>query len=62
MTLTIFDWIIAAIFLVFLTYGGVLCKKFVSVVSNLMKKDDNPFKWAHDTLKLWRDDEKGIDF
>ena len=43
-------------------YGKDVGKKFISVVSNLMQKNDNPFKWAHDTLKLWRDDEKGIDY
>jgi len=43
-------------------YGKDAGKKFVSIVSKLMQKNDNPFKWAHDTLKLWRDDEKGIDY
>jgi len=43
-------------------YGKDVGKKFISIVSNLMKKNDKPFKWAHDTLKLWRDDEKGIDY
>ena len=43
-------------------YGKDVGKKFISVVSNLMQKNDNPFKWAHDTLKLWRDNEKGIDY
>ena len=28
------DWIIAALFLVFLTFGGVVCKRFVSEVSD----------------------------
>ena len=43
-------------------YGKDVGKKFISVVSNLIQKNDNPFKWAHDTLKLWRDNEKGIDY
>src|SRR3989338_2946039 len=43
-------------------YGSDVGKKFISVVSSLMENDDKPFKWAHDTLKLWRDDEKGIDY
>lgn len=43
-------------------YGRDVGKKFVSIVSKLMQKNDNPFKWAHDTLKLWRDNEKGIDY
>ena len=43
-------------------YGGNVGKKFISVVSKLMEKNDKPFKWAHDTLKLWRDNEKGIDY
>ena len=43
-------------------YGSNVGKKFISVVSGLMENNDKPFKWAHDTLKLWRDDEKGIDY
>jgi len=43
-------------------YGRNVGKKFISVVSRLIEKNDNPFKWAHDTLKLWRDNQKGIDF
>jgi UDP-N-acetylglucosamine 2-epimerase len=43
-------------------YGKEVGKKFISIVSHLMEKNDKPFKWAHDTLKLWRDDEKGIDY
>jgi UDP-N-acetylglucosamine 2-epimerase len=43
-------------------YGDNVGKKFISIISKLMQRDDNPFKWAHDTLKLWRDDEKGIDY
>ena len=43
-------------------YGKDVGKKFISIVSNLIKKNDKPFKWAHDTLKLWRDNEKGIDY
>lgn len=43
-------------------YGSNVGKKFISVVSRLIEKNDNPFKWAHDTLKLWRDNEKGIDY
>jgi len=43
-------------------YGTGAGKKFISIVSKLIQKNDNPFKWAHDTLKLWRDNEKGIDY
>jgi UDP-N-acetylglucosamine 2-epimerase (non-hydrolysing) len=43
-------------------YGSDVGKKLISVVSELIEKKDNPFKWAHDTLKLWRDNEKGIDY
>lgn len=42
-------------------YGNNVGKKFISIVSKLIEKNDNPFKWAHDTLKLWRDNEKSID-
>ena len=43
-------------------YGSDVGKKFISVVSGLMENNDKPFKWAHDTLKLWSDNEKGIDY
>ena len=43
-------------------YGKNAGEKLISRVSHLMKNDDKPFKWAHDTLKLWRDDEKGINY
>jgi len=43
-------------------YGKDVGKKLISIVSKLIQKNDNPFKWAHDTLKLWRDNEKGIDY
>jgi UDP-N-acetylglucosamine 2-epimerase (non-hydrolysing) len=43
-------------------YGKDAGRKFADVVSGLMEKNDNPFKWAHDTLKLWRDDERGVDY
>lgn len=43
-------------------YGSNVGKKFISIVAGLMESNDKPFKWAHDTLKLWRDDEKGIDY
>jgi UDP-N-acetylglucosamine 2-epimerase len=43
-------------------YGKDVGRKFISKVSELIEKDDKPFKWAHDTLKLWRDDEKGINY
>ena len=43
-------------------YGSKVGEKFISVVAGLMENDDKPFKWAHDTLKLWRDNEKGIDY
>jgi len=43
-------------------YGNDVGKKFISIISKLIEKNDNPFKWAHDTLKLWRDNEKGIDY
>ncbi len=43
-------------------YGKDVGKKFIAIVDGLMAKNDNPFKWAHDTLGLWRDDERGIDY
>jgi len=43
-------------------YGGSAGKKFISIAAQLMETNDNPFKWSHDVLKLWRDNEKGIDY
>jgi len=43
-------------------YGKDVGRKFISIISKLMEKNDIPFKWAHDTLKLWKDNEKGIDY
>lgn len=43
-------------------YGAEVGKRFIHIIKGLMEKDDNPFKWAHDALGLWRDDEKGIDY
>jgi len=43
-------------------YGSNVGKKFIGIVSQLSDSNDKPFKWAHDTLKLWRDDEKGVDY
>ena len=42
-------------------YGKNVGNKIISITSKLMK-NNKPFKWAHDTLKLWRDNEKGIDY
>jgi len=43
-------------------YGADVGKKFISIISRLIQKNDNPFKWAHDTMKLWRDNETGIGY
>lgn len=43
-------------------YDGSAGKKFISIALKLMETNDNPFKWSHDVLKLWRDNEKGIDY
>ncbi len=43
-------------------YGAGAGKKFADIALDLMQKDDNPFKWAHDTLNLWRDRERGVDY
>jgi UDP-N-acetylglucosamine 2-epimerase (non-hydrolysing) len=43
-------------------YGKDVGKKFSDIVARLMQKNDNPFKWAHDTLRLWRDNERGVDY
>ncbi len=43
-------------------YGKDAGKKFAEVMVRLIEKNDNPFKWAHDTMKLWRDTERGVDY
>ena len=43
-------------------YGEKVGEKFISIVSNLMKNKERPFKWAHEALGLWKEDKEGIDY
>ena len=42
-------------------YGKNVGKKIIETTSKLMK-NNKPFKWAHEALGLWREDEKGVDY
>ena len=43
-------------------YGAKVGQKAVSIISNLMKKGERPFKWAHEALGLWKEKSKGIEY
>jgi len=42
-------------------YGKNVGNKIISITSKLMK-NNKPFKWAHEALGLWRENEKGIEY
>ena len=35
-------------------YGENVGKKFISIISDLIKKE-KPFKWAHEAIGLWKE-------
>lgn len=43
-------------------YGENAGKKFISIISELIDKKEKPFKWAHEALGLWKEDEKQLDY
>ena len=43
-------------------YGSNVGYKEISILSNLMKKGERPFKWAHEVLGLWKEKSKGIEY
>jgi len=43
-------------------YGENVGRKFINIVSRLMKNKERPFKWAHEALGLWNEEQKGIDY
>lgn len=42
-------------------YGKNVGNKIIGITSKLMK-NNKPFKWAHEALGLWRENEKGIEY
>lgn len=42
-------------------YGKNVGEKIINVTSKLMK-NNKPFKWAHEALGLWQENEKGVDY
>lgn len=42
-------------------YGEDVGEKFISIISKLMEKE-RPFKWAHESLGLWKEDEKNMNY
>ena len=43
-------------------YGNNVGHKQLSIISKLMKKNERPFKWAHEALGLWKEESKGIEY
>jgi len=43
-------------------YGTRVGHKIISIISGLMKKGERPFKWAHESLGLWKEKSKGIEY
>lgn len=43
-------------------YGSKAGYRQMSIISNLMKKNERPFKWAHEALGLWKEDSKGVEY
>ena len=43
-------------------YGSKVGSKVISSLSNLMEKGEKPFKWSHEALGLWKDNERGIEY
>jgi UDP-N-acetylglucosamine 2-epimerase (non-hydrolysing) len=42
-------------------YGNDVGNKIIKITSRLMKSN-KPFKWAHEALGLWQENEKGINY
>lgn len=43
-------------------YGSKVGHKQMSIVNDLIKKNERPFKWAHEALGLWKEDSKGVEY
>jgi len=43
-------------------YGTNVGYKQISIISKLIKKNESPFKWAHEALGLWKEESKGIEY
>jgi len=43
-------------------YGNKVGNKVISILSRLMRKNEKPFKWAHEDLGLWKETSKGIEY
>ncbi len=43
-------------------YGNKAGQKIISIISGLIKKGDHPFKWAHEALGLWTEEENGVQY
>lgn len=42
-------------------YGSKVGNKIINITSKIMKKN-KPFKWAHEALGLWNENEKGVEY
>ena len=43
-------------------YGRKVGYKVISIISDLMRKGERPFKWSHEVLGLWKEKSKGIEY
>jgi len=43
-------------------YGSNAGSKIIKIVQHLEKTGNKPFKWAHEALGLWNDEDSGIDY
>jgi UDP-N-acetylglucosamine 2-epimerase len=43
-------------------YGKDVGRKIMSVVSGLIQKGEKPFKWSHEALGIWKEDDNGVNY
>jgi len=43
-------------------YGRKVGYRQMSIAHELIRKNERPFKWAHEALGLWKEDSKGVEY
>lgn len=43
-------------------YGSNVGHKIILTILRLMQKGERPFKWAHESLGLWKEESKGVEY
>ncbi len=43
-------------------YGKDVGQKFIGIVEKLIKSKNKPFKWTHESLGLWQDEDEGVKY